>query len=142
MSLQTLPPMQPSHAQLSGRPCHFLRGMRVLLDSELARLYGVPVAQLNRQVLRNRRRFPEDFVFRLDIDEARLLRPGRCGRGGPRHRPWAFTEQGACMLAGVLDTTAAVRAAILACRMLAGLRAIRPPVGQKPSKRVSTRGRR
>ena len=88
------------------------RGKRVLLDEDLAELYGVETGALNRAVSRNAERFPADFMFRLTKDEwARL----RCqfgtskGRGGRRYRPRAFTEQGVAMLSGVLRSPRAVQ---------------------------------
>ena len=89
-----------------------IRGERVLLDEDLAELYGVETGALNRAVSRNAERFPSDFMFRLTKDEwARL----RCqfgtskGRGGRRYRPRAFTEQGVAMLSGVLRSRRAAQ---------------------------------
>lgn len=76
-----------------------LRGERVLLDADLARVYGVPTFRLNEAVKRNRERFPEDFLFRLTPDEfANLISQpaiSGSGHGGRRKLPWAFTEHGA-----------------------------------------------
>lgn len=78
-----------------------LRGERVMLDSDLAVLYGVTTKALNQAVRRNRSRFPVDFMFRLTLAESRLLRSqlvtSNDGRGGRRYAPYAFTEQGAAM---------------------------------------------
>src|SRR5205807_10258105 len=66
-----------------------IRGQKVMLDADLAELYGVPTKSLNLAVKRNTERFPEDFMFQLTGDEA----AGLSGRGGRRYRPYAFTEQ-------------------------------------------------
>src|SRR6202020_1603604 len=76
-----------------------LRHQRVILDTDIADLYGVPVKVLNQQVKRNRERFPADFVFRLTPKEDAVLRSqfvtSKRGRGGRGEAPYAFTEQGA-----------------------------------------------
>ena len=76
---------------------HLARGEKVLLDADLARLYGVETKALNRAVRRNRSRFPQDFMFQLTMDEAESLRcqigTSKAGRGGRRYLPYAFTEQ-------------------------------------------------
>src|ERR1700758_1539892 len=90
---------------------HVVRGQRVILDSDLARLYGVPTKQLNQQVRRNPRRFPEDFTFQLTPTEAGLrsqIVTSKIGRGGQRYLPFAFTEHGAVMAANVLNSERAV----------------------------------
>lgn len=78
-----------------------LRGHKVLLDADLAALYGVTTKRLNEQVRRNRSRFPEDFMFRLTSEEVASLRSqfatSNKGRGGRRYAPFAFTEQGVAM---------------------------------------------
>ena len=91
-----------------------LRGMRVMLDEALARLYGVEVRVLNQAVSRNIERFPGDFMFQLTTEEAALLRSRivilETGRG--RHRkymPFAFTEHGVAMLSSVLRSPRAVQ---------------------------------
>lgn len=75
-----------------------LRGHKVMLDCDLARLYGVETKALNRAVKRNRARFPGDFMFELRDEEFENLRVqfGTSRWGGRRYRPYAFTEQGAC----------------------------------------------
>lgn len=88
-----------------------VRGKQVILDRELAQLYGVDVSQMNRQVKRNIERFPEDFMFRLTKDEYDYL---KCqngisnSRGGDRMLPYAFTEHGISMLAGLLRSPVAI----------------------------------
>src|SRR5438046_10512458 len=79
-----------------------IRGQRVMLDEDLARLYGVATKRLNEQVARNRDRFPSDFAFRLTSQEVMNLKSqiatSSLGHGGRRKIPWAFTEQGVAML--------------------------------------------
>ena len=74
-----------------------VRGQRVLLDSDLARLYGVTPKRFNEQVRRNLQRFPEDFMFRLKNHEVAILRSqfATSSWGGRRYAPWVFTEHGA-----------------------------------------------
>ena len=78
-----------------------LRGEKVLLDRDLAELYGVETGMLNRAVKRNFERFPKDFMFQLSMEESELLRCqtgiSKAGRGGRRYLPYAFTEQGVAM---------------------------------------------
>lgn len=80
-----------------------VRGHRILLDSDLAALYGVETKRLNEQVKRNSVRFPKDFMFRLTAKEVEALRSqiatSSKGRGGRRYRPYVFTEHGAIMAA-------------------------------------------
>ena len=84
------------------RPIHFIRGEKVMLDCDLADLYGVETKMLNRAVKRNLRRFPPDFMFQLSADEASRLRyqigTSKNSRGGRRYLPYVFTEQGVAML--------------------------------------------
>lgn len=102
----------------------FLRGEQVLLDADLARLYGVTTGNLNKAVGRNRDRFPKDFMFRLNRDEARNLRfqIGISSWGGRRALPFAFTEQGVAMLSSVLNSERAVRVNIAIMRAFVKLR--------------------
>jgi len=97
-----------------------VRGQRVLLDSDLAELYGVRTERLNQQVRRNRGRFPADFVFQLAINELRgnLLQNARGSRKhrDPRRPPIAFTEQGAFMAASVLSSPRAIEMSIYVVR--------------------------
>lgn len=90
---------------------HLIRGERVILDRDLAALYGVEVAQLNRQVKRNIERFPEDFMFQLTNQEVTNLRcqNGISSWGGDRHQPHAFTEEGVAMLSGLLRSPVAIK---------------------------------
>ena len=111
------------------RRIHVIRGQKVMLDSDLAALYGVSSKRLNEQVKRNRRRFPRDFMFRLHGVEARALRSQIATLNGGRGRhskyqPHAFTEHGAVMLASVLNSSVAVRASIQVVRAFVRLRAV------------------
>lgn len=107
-----------------------LRGQRVLLDSDLSALYGVPVKRLNEQTARNRERFPEDFMFQLSAEETHSLRSHVAtletgGRGQHRkYRPYAFTEQGIAMLSSVLRSPRAVQVNIEIMRAFVRLRAL------------------
>ena len=104
----------------------FLRGQRVVLDEDLAVVYGVSTKRLNEQIRRNIERFPEDFLFQLTVQEVSDLRSqiatSREGRGGRRYRPYAFTEHGAVMAANVLNSSIAVRASVLVVRAFIKLR--------------------
>jgi hypothetical protein len=92
---------------------HVIRNVRVMVDSDLAGLYGVPVKRLNEQVNRNADRFPEDFAFVLTENEFASLRSqiatSKTGRGGRRYLPRVFTEQGVAMLSSVLRSETAVK---------------------------------
>lgn len=103
-----------------------IRGQKVMLDSDLAALYGVTTARLNEQVRRNRVRFPEDFAFRLTRDEyANLMSQvatSRSSWGGRRKLPWAFTEHGALMAASVLNSQRAVKVSVYVVRAFVKLR--------------------
>ena len=103
-----------------------IRGHRVMLDSDLASLYGVSTGRLNEQVRRNLDRFPGDFAFRLTPDEMAALISqiaiSNTGRGGRRKLPMVFTEYGAVMLASVLSSPMAVRASIQVTRAFIRLR--------------------
>ena len=105
-----------------------LRGGRVMLDADLAALYGVPVKALNQAVKRNRGRFPADFMFQLTPAEFRRLRSQsvttKTGRGGRRTAPYVFTEQGVAMLSSVLQSDRAVRVNIEIMRTFVRLRQI------------------
>ena len=91
---------------------HVLRGQRVMLDSDLAELYGVATMRLNEQVRRNLGRFPADFAFQLTQQEftdlISQIAISKSKRGGRRKLPWVFTEQGVAMLSSVLRSPTAV----------------------------------
>lgn len=101
-----------------------LRGQRVLLDSDLAMLYGVDTRRLNEQVRRNRERFPADFIFELNAKEFTNLKSqsATSSWGGRRKRPLAFTEHGAIMAATVLNSPRAVEMTIYVVRAFVQLR--------------------
>src|SRR3989338_5218320 len=88
-----------------------IRGKRVMLDRDLAKLYEVDTSQLTRQVRRNIERFPEDFMFQLTKEEFQNLicQFGTSSWGGTRKLPYAFTEQGVAMLSGVLHSKRAIQ---------------------------------
>jgi len=112
--------------QLIERRIYLIRGQKVMIDFDLAELYGVPTRQLNQQVTRNKRRFPEDFMFRLTAKEAEALRSqiviSNVGRGGRRYLPRAFTEQGVAMLSTVLNSEQAIDVNIAIMRAFVRLR--------------------
>ncbi len=103
-----------------------IRGHKVMLDSDLAELYGVATKRLNEQVRRNLSRFPEDFMFQLTEPETQLLRSqiatSKEGRGGRRYLPYAFTEQGVAMLSSVLNSERAIKVNIEIMRAFVRLR--------------------
>ena len=88
-----------------------IRGKRVMLDRDLAKLYEVDTGQLTRQVRRNIDRFPEDFMFQLTEEKFQNLicQFGTSSWGGTRKLPYAFTEQGVAMLSGVLHSKRAIQ---------------------------------
>lgn len=113
-----------------------LRDERVILDSDLARIYGVKTGALNRAVKRNLERFPKDFVFQLTTEEATALRCQsgisnraagagltNAGRGGRRYLPHAFTEHGALMAANVLNSPRAIQMSVFVVRAFVRMRA-------------------
>lgn len=104
---------------------HVIRGERVILDSNLAGLYGVTTARLNQQVKRNDDRFPIDFMFQLtrkEYDFLMLQNATSKGRGGRRKLPLVFTEHGALMAANVLSSKRAVQASVQVVRAFVRLR--------------------
>jgi hypothetical protein len=105
----------------------FVRCQRVMLDSDLARIYGVSTKRLNEQFRRNRNRFPEDFAFQLTRQELINLRPQIATSslyGGRRYLPWVFTEHGAIMLASVLNSPTANEASVRVVRAFVHMREI------------------
>ena len=105
-----------------------IRGQQVMIDRDLAELYGVETKRLNEQVKRNIERFPEDFMFQLDdIESESFLRSQFATskeeqRGGRRYNPYAFTEQGVAMLSSVLRTPQAVEVNITIMRAFVAMR--------------------
>jgi len=119
----TLPVSATSHK------IYFLRKTRVMLDSDLASLYGVTTFNLNKAVRRNIRRFPKDFMFRVTASEldSLIFQTGiskKKGRGGSRYLPHAFTEHGVAMLSSVLHSDRAVQVNIAIMRAFLQLRAM------------------
>ena len=112
------------------RRIFLIRSQKVMLDRDLAELYGVSTKRLNEQVKRNRDRFPEDFMFRLTLAEGRAVLASRSQfatlkRGQHlKYAPYAFTEHGAVMAANVLNSPTAVRASIQVVRAFVRLREI------------------
>lgn len=119
---------------------HWLRGERVILDSDLARVYGVPTKRLNEQVRRNADRFPRDFMFRLTAQEVDSLRSqmatskvsanrSQFATGSQKHRdprflPYAFTEHGAFMAANVLNSARAIQMSVFVVRAFLKMRSL------------------
>ena len=107
---------------------HIIRGQQVMLDSDLARLYGVETKYLKRAVKANIKRFPSDFMFELDPSEFNSLRCKNCTsndksqRGGTRYMPFVFTEQGVAMLSGVLKSDTAIEVNIRIMRAFIAMR--------------------
>jgi len=113
---------------------HLVRGQRVILDSDLARMYGVTTSRFNEAFKRNIERFPQDFAFRLTEDEASVLisqfatskiftvTEEKDGRGGRRSLPWVFTEHGAVMAANILKGEHAVRMSVFVVRAFVRMR--------------------
>lgn len=105
-----------------------VRGRRVLLDRDLAALYGVPTKALNQAIRRNRERFPVDFMFQLSPEETANLRSqvvtSSSSHGGHRYRPHAFTQEGVAMLSSVLRSPRAVAVNIEIMRAFVRLRGL------------------
>ena len=103
-----------------------LRRQKVILDTDLAELYGVPVKRLNEQVKRNQDRFPADFMFQLTAKERDILRSqiatSSQSHGGRRYPPHAYTEHGAIMAATVLNSKRAVQMSVFVVRAFVRLR--------------------
>ena len=118
-----------------------IRGQKVILDADLAGLYGVATSRLNEQVKRNIRRFPPDFAFRLTRDELAHLKSHSAISsptwGGRRKLPYAFTEHGAIMAAGVLNSERAVQASIFVVRAFVRLKQMLAPLSYLVSRRWS-----
>ena len=105
-----------------------IRGQKVMLDFDLAEMYGVETKALNQAVRRNSERFPEDFMFRLTNEESNLLeislrfQNGTSSWGGTRYAPFAFTEQGVAMLSGILRSPRAIEVNINIMRAFVRMR--------------------
>lgn len=114
---------------------YIIRGQKVMLASDLAKLYCVPTKRLNEQVKRNSERFPLDFMFRLNLKEAQSIEKhhrisdlrsqfATSKWGGSRYRPYVFTEQGVAMLSSVLNSKRAIQVNIAIMRTFVKLRQI------------------
>ena len=120
----TLPIVSPDFIE---RRIYLIRKQKIMLDSDLAELYGVETFNFNKAVKRNIDRFPDDFMFQLSQEEAESLRfqtgmSKVSGRGGRRYLPYAFTEQGVAMLSSVLKSKRAVQVNITIMRAFVKLR--------------------
>lgn len=109
------------------RKIYVIRGERVMLDSDLAEIYGVTTKAFNQAVKRNLKRFPEDFMFQLTNEEFENLRSqfvtsSSGGYGGRRYLPYVFTEHGALMAANILNSDRAVEASVAVVRVFVKLR--------------------
>lgn len=125
----------PSPVENLHRLIYEIRGQKVMLDSDLAQVYGVTTKRLNEAVKRNPQRFPEDFVFRLNAQELENLRSqfatstnrSQFATGSQKHRdprfpPWAFTEHGAIMAANVLNSPQAIQMSVFVVRAFLKMR--------------------
>ncbi len=117
----------PIPVEMIERRIFLIRGHKVMLDADLADLYGVETFNLNKAVKRNLERFPEDFMFQLTREEAHVLtfqigisKPS--GRGGRRSRPYAFTEHGVAQLSTVLRSKRAIQINLAIIRAFIHLR--------------------
>jgi hypothetical protein len=101
-----------------------IRGQRVMLDAELAHLYGVSAKRFNEQIRRNRGRFPPDFMFQLENQEFASLRSqiATSSWGGRRYLPFAFTEHGAIMAASILNSPRAIEVSVYVVRAFVQMR--------------------
>ncbi len=111
-----------------GQLIYEIRGQRVMLDSDLAAIYGVETKALNRAVKRNRDRFPEDFMFQISFHEWKKLKyqigTSSPSHGGRRGQPYAFTEHGAIMAANILNSPRAVQMSVFVVRAFLKMRAL------------------
>jgi len=119
--------ISPEPVEHITRSILILRGQRVILDRELAAIYGATTKRLNEQVKRNRDRFPEDFMFQLGAEEAERSRSQiatlNSGRGqNIKYRPYAFTEHGAIQVANVLNSPRAIAMGVYVVRAFVHLR--------------------
>ena len=110
--------------ELISNKIYFIREVKVMLDKDLAELYGVLTGNLNKSVKRNIKRFPEDFMFQLTKGEFENLKFqfGISSWGGTRSLPYAFTEQGVAMLSGILNSDRAINVNIQIMRIFTKIR--------------------
>jgi hypothetical protein len=118
----------PQTLSLIVQAIHTLRGFRVLLDTDLAKLYDIETKDLNRAVKRNLIRFPTDFMFQLTIEESDILRcqfgTAKFYSGRRRYLPFAFTQEGIAMLSGILNSERAIAVNIEIMRAFVRLRQV------------------
>src|SRR5258708_3821013 len=117
--------MNPDDASAIVPRIFAIRGESVMLDSDLAIIYGVETKQFNRAIRRNARRFPADFAFQLTQQEFTNLRRQigtSSSHGGSRYRPWVFTEHGAIMAATILNSERAVAMGVYVVRAFVKMR--------------------
>ena len=116
----------PVPVEVNSRSILILRGHRVILDSDLAAIYGVSTGRFNEAVKRNIERFPDDFMLRLSAAEYAALisqnATSKMGPGGRRKLPWAFTEHGAIQAANVLNSPRAIAMGVYVVRAFVQLR--------------------
>lgn len=121
-------PLREMAAPAIEKRIYVIRGRQVMLDEDLADLYGVETKRLIEQVKRNLERFPDDFMFQLHSEEAAALRSqiatSNVGRGGRRYAPYVFTEQGVAMLSSVLRSKTAIGVNIEIMRAFVELRRV------------------
>ena len=126
--------LSPARAEQIEQVIKVVRGQRVMLDSDLARLYGVTTAALNQAVKRNAQRFPLDFAFRLTRQEFMALISqivtSKGSRGGHRKLPWVFTEHGVAMLSSVLRSSQAAQVNVEIMRAFVRLRRLLATPGE------------
>jgi phage regulator Rha-like protein len=124
---------------------HVIREQKVMVDADLAELYGVTTKVFNQAVKRNRSRFPSDFMFQLSAAEVRALRSqivtSKRGRGGRRYRPYAFTQEGIAMLSSVLNSERAMQVNIAIMRAFVSLREVAANYANIARKLVELEGR-
>ena len=103
---------------------YYMRQQKVMLDSDLAELYGMTTGNLNKAVKRNLKRFPDDFMFQLSQEEFKnlIFQNGTASWGGTRKEPYVFTEQGVAMLSGILHSERAIGANIQIMRVFTKVR--------------------
>lgn len=118
--------LQPVSEELIVEKIYIIRGFKIMLDNDLAEMYGVSTSRLNEAVKRNVTRFPEDFMFQLLGEEWGSLRPQlvTLKQGGIRKLPFAFTEQGVAMLSSVLRSERAIQVNIQIIRVYTKMKLI------------------
>ena len=123
-----MPPQNRLSVERLGQLIYEIRGKRVMLDSDLAKIYGVPTKSLNLAVKRHTDRFPKDFMFQIAREEFGSLRfqpeTSKRGRGGRRYLPYAFTEHGALMAANILNSKRAVQMSVFVVSAFLKMRAL------------------